>query len=379
MNRYSSKASIGLLLLVGLGAACSSNETAGPGLGSAGSGLGGSAAASGGASSGGAGSGAPAGGSTSGGLSGSKASGGTASGGSASAGASNGGKASGGSAIGGKSSGGSANGGATSTGSGGAGGGTSGGGATGSKASPGCSATATVATGTALDKTITVGTRDRTYRLSVPADYVPGTPLPLMFGLNGVGGNGKGAQSSFKLETNHRGIFVYPDAIYKESSGTADWDYTSNGYDVAFFDALIAELTQTYCVDMNHIFSVGVSAGGIMSNMLGCFRGDVLRAIAPASAMMWQNTCRGDVAVMIFCGAQDTFNPCDTDGKTETDFWRARSSCGTQTAESPVASICNAFQGCAATNDPVLLCTHSGGHMWPTGGGDIVWSFFMGL
>jgi poly(3-hydroxybutyrate) depolymerase len=142
--------------------------------------------------------------------------------------------------------------------------------------------------------------------------------------------------------------------------------------------ALVTYLTQNYCIDMDRIFAVGVSAGGIMSNMLGCFRGDVLRAIAPASAMMWQNTCRGDVAVMVICGAQDTFNPCNTDAQGEVDFWRARNGCGTQSATSPIASICNAYQGCAAA-DPVLLCTHSGGHMWPTSNGDFVWQFFMGL
>jgi len=234
-------------------------------------------------------------------------------------------------------------------------------------------------TGTMQDLTISVGTSERTYRLSVPTDYVATEPLPLMFGLNGVGGDGKGAQSSFKLETNHRGIFVYPDSIFKESSNANDWDYTGNGYDVAFFDALITELTTKYCIDTSRIFSVGVRSVGNMSNMLGCFRGDVLRGIAPASSLMWSNTCKGDVAVMVFCGEQDTFNPCDTDGKTETDFWTARSGCGMDTAASPIADICQAFQGCTSASDPVLLCTHSGGHMWPTGGGDMVWSFFMGL
>src|SRR5690606_13401842 len=105
-----------------------------------------------------------------------------------------------------------------------------------------------------------------------------------------------------------RAIYVYPDSIYKESSGTVDWEYGGTGYDVDFFDALIVELTASYCVDMDRIFAVGVSAGGIMANMLGCFRGDVLRGIAPSSAMTWSNRCTGSVAVMVFCGEQDTFN-----------------------------------------------------------------------
>lgn len=70
------------------------------------------------------------------------------------------------------------------------------------------------------------------------------------------------------------------------------WFFEENGVDVAFFDALVGYLEQTYCVDTDRIFALGVSSGAIMSNMLGCFRGDVLRAIVPASGMTWQNRCR---------------------------------------------------------------------------------------
>jgi len=120
-----------------------------------------------------------------------------------------------------------------------------------------------------------------------------------------------------------------------------------------------------------------------MSNMLGCFRGDVLRAIAPASGMTWsQSGCKGDVAVMIICGTQDTYNACN-DAKngaaSETAVWLPQNGCTTQTAQSPISSICVAYQGCRPA-DPVLLCTHSGGHGWlPASVGDIWWQFFMSL
>jgi polyhydroxybutyrate depolymerase len=201
-------------------------------------------------------------------------------------------------------------------------------------------------------------------------------PLPLVYGWNGVGGDGKGAQSYIKIETNHHGIFVYPDP-----NRTDGWDYNNGGADVLFFDALNSYLTQNYCIDMNRIFSVGLSAGGIMSNKLGCFRGDVLRAIAPSSAMTWSGTCKGDVAVMIICGTQDTYNACDdaqNGAASETAVWVPRNGCSSQTTTSPISSMCQAYQGCAAA-DPVLLCTHSGGHGWPTSLSDATWQFFMGL
>jgi polyhydroxybutyrate depolymerase len=262
-------------------------------------------------------------------------------------------------------------------GSGGGGGST----ATGAPSS-GCSTT-NPATGTTIDGTMTVGSQQRTYRLSVPTDYVAGQALPLVFVFNGVGGTGPQAQQAFKLETGHRAIFVYPTALpNSQTPGQIAWDFSLTGVDVPYFDALVAFLEQSYCVDTSRIFALGASSGAIMSNMLGCFRGDVLRAIAPSSGMDWQQGgCKGDVAVMVICGAQDTFNPCNdaTNGAvSETNVWVPKNGCTTTTAASTISDICVTYEGCK-TADPVLLCTQPGGHGWPTANGDFWWQFFMSL
>jgi poly(3-hydroxybutyrate) depolymerase len=223
----------------------------------------------------------------------------------------------------------------------------------------------------------------REYRLSVPTDYVAGEPLPVVFVLNGVGGTGPQAQTGFQVETGHRAIFVYPTSLpSSEAGGSIAWDFKVNGVDVPFFDALVAFLEQNYCVDTSRIFALGASSGAIMANMLGCFRGDVLRAIAPSSGMDWQQSgCKGDVAVMIICGTQDTFNACN-DAKngaaSETAVWLPLNGCASTSTASPISSICVNYDGCKSA-DPVLLCTHSGGHGWPTSNGDFWWQFFMGL
>jgi polyhydroxybutyrate depolymerase len=242
---------------------------------------------------------------------------------------------------------------------------------------------ASPATGTTIDGTITVGGQQRTYRLSVPTDYVAGEALPVVFVFNGVGGTGPQAQQSFRLETGHRAIFIYPTALpNSQTPGQIAWDFSLTGVDVPFFDALVTFLTQSYCVDTSRIFALGASSGAIMSNMLGCFRGNVLRAIAPSSGMDWkQGGCKGDVAVMVICGAQDTFNPCNdaTNGAvSETNVWVPQNGCTTTTAASPFSNICVAYQGCTPA-DPVLLCTQPGGHGWPTSNGDFWWQFFMSL
>ncbi len=244
--------------------------------------------------------------------------------------------------------------------------------------SSGCSSTAAAPTGSAIDATLTVGGLTRTYRLSVPTDAAAGEPLPLVFALNGVGGDGKGAQSAFRLETNHRAIFVYPDSILDESLGSVAWDFDRDGHDFPFFDAMIDELSSTYCVDTDRIVVLGVSSGAIMANRLGCLRGDVFRAIAPASGMSWQDSCTGDVAVMVICGATDSYNPCETDAQGEIDLWTRENGCDATTTTSPLSDLCVEYQGCSAGN-PVLLCTHPGGHMWPPEASDFAWDFFLGL
>ena len=121
-----------------------------------------------------------------------------------------------------------------------------------------------------------------------------------------------------------------------------------------------------------------------MSNMLGCFRGDVLRAIAPSSGMTWQQSgCKGDVAVMVICGEQDTYNPCDdaqNGALSQINVWVPLNGCtqSAQTTQSSISSICQEFQQCRPA-DPLLLCKHSGGHGWPTSDGDFWWQFFMSL
>jgi polyhydroxybutyrate depolymerase len=280
---------------------------------------------------------------------------------------------------------GGATGGTTGTGGGAAGSsGAGGGGGTAAMGTPsaGCSV-ASPPTGTTIDGTITVGGQQRTYRLSVPTDYVAGQALPVVFVFNGVGGTGPQAQQGFKLETGHRAIFIYPTALpNSQTPGQIAWDFSLTGVDVPFFDALVTFLTQSYCVDTSRLFALGASSGAIMSNMLGCFRGDVLRAIAPSSGMDWkQGGCKGDVAVMVICGAQDTFNPCDdaTNGAvSETNVWVPQNGCTTTTSPSSLSDICVDYQGCKSA-DPVLLCTQPGGHGWPTSNGDFWWQFFMSL
>jgi poly(3-hydroxybutyrate) depolymerase len=270
--------------------------------------------------------------------------------------------------------------------------------------------------GTTQDMMLTVSGQAtvRTYRLSVPTTYSPTTPLPLLFGFHGVGGNGKGTQSSFNLESTNTGggkaIFVYPDALTKvEPDGTSAIDWvtplgaSNKGIDFAFFEALVQEIESKYCVDTSRVFATGISAGGIFTNFVGCWYGNILRAIAPvASIKPWSTPqsspanalCTGDVASMVIHGTNDPYSDYTTDGLVTRDFWVAQNGCQ---AANPVTdpttpNACVDYQGCKP-GLPVVMCSHDEGHAWPVAKGFscsatstvcfdaniAVWNFFMTL
>jgi poly(3-hydroxybutyrate) depolymerase len=225
----------------------------------------------------------------------------------------------------------------------------------------------------------------RTYRLSVPASYSPATPLPLVFGFHGVGGTGKGTQSSFGLESTRAGggkaIFAYPDALSKvEPDGTSAVDWvtplgaSNQGIDFAFFQALLTEIESKYCIDTSRVFATGISAGGIFTNFVGCWFGDALRGIAPVASMKpWstpQSTanarCNGDVAAMVIHGTNDPFSDYTTDGLGARDFWILQNGCQSAgpLADPITPNACLDFQGCKS-GLPVVMCSHDEGHAWP--------------
>jgi poly(3-hydroxybutyrate) depolymerase len=256
--------------------------------------------------------------------------------------------------------------------------------------SVGCGVTGSP-TGTAQDMMMMVDGQPtvRTYRLSVPTTYAPTTPLPLVFGFHGVGGTGKGTQSSFALESAKTGggkaIFVYPDALPKvESDGTSALDWvtplgaSNKGIDLAFFQALVSDVESRYCIDTSRVFATGISAGGIFTNFVGCWSGDILRGIAPVASMKPWSTpnsaanarCIGDVAAMVIHGTNDPYSDYTTDGIGARDFWILQNGCQTDNpvADPTTPNACLDFQGCKA-GLPVVMCSHDEGHAWPVASG----------
>jgi polyhydroxybutyrate depolymerase len=253
--------------------------------------------------------------------------------------------------------------------------------------SSGCGRTG-ASTGVQTGQSITVDGQSRTYALSVPTDYTGDTPLALVFGWHGANIDGALARNLFNLESNSKGeaIFVYPDGVAQQSGG---WDRSAGSADFLLFEELVRQISSDYCIDADRIFSTGHSTGAMMSNDLGCYYGDVLRAVAPVEGTPPDTAgragCTGAVAVLIVQGQNDPLVAL-AQGQASRDFWLSRNGCSPETAPWAPEAACVEYQNCQP-DLPVLWCLHDQGHAWPSlvrdcdGGvcfdaGSAIWAFF---
>ncbi len=205
-------------------------------------------------------------------------------------------------------------------------------------------------------KTITIANTARTYRVFVPTAYDAAVPTRLVFVFHGLGGDGNQIRAYFGIETQAAGqaLFVYPDGLPVQG-GQTGW----SAGDLAFFDAMVTEISASYCVDPARIFATGHSFGGYMSNLVGCSRGGVVRAIAPVSGGLAGGSCATPVAAWIAHGDNDqTVN--QSEGIAARDRWRTVNGCATTTMTTD-PSPCVAYDGCGAGH-PVTWCSFTGGH-----------------
>jgi polyhydroxybutyrate depolymerase len=222
-----------------------------------------------------------------------------------------------------------------------------------------------------LDQAVMVGGVARRYQLFVPTAYDPAVPTRLIFVFHGLGGDGTQIRSYFGFEAQAAGqaLFVYPDGLPRQGGRTA-WDVE----DLLFFDAMLAEISSTYCVDTARVFATGHSFGGYMTNQVGCERGEVVRAIAPVSGGILGGACGGPVAAWIAHGDNDDTVP-QSQGITARDHWLVANACGT-TSSPTTPAPCVSYEGCSEGN-PTVWCSFAGGHYpLPAFIKQGIWDFF---
>lgn len=127
----------------------------------------------------------------------------------------------------------------------------------------------------------------RSYRVYIPSGYTQGDELPLV--LNYHGFTSTAEQQEFYSGMNQVAdtanfFVVYPEGI--ATSWNVGWIFDSGADDVGFTNALIDSLHAQYGVNLDRVYSCGMSNGGFFSYRLACELNDRIAKIASVTGSM---------------------------------------------------------------------------------------------
>lgn len=224
--------------------------------------------------------------------------------------------------------------------------------------------------------------------LHVPPIYDPTKPTMLVLNFHGYSSNSIQQQllSGMSAEADLRNFIVaYPEGIGASwNAGACCGTAAMTGIDdVAFARALVAKLSEDYCIDPKRVYAAGMSNGGFFSHRLGCDAADVFAAIAPVAGMMVLpfEECAPSrpVPVMHFHGTADLVVAYDGNMAlgfpsvgASTARWIELNGCE-DTSEITYQngdSTCETWKNCQGGSEVTLCTVEEGGHTWP-GGPDI--------
>jgi polyhydroxybutyrate depolymerase len=263
----------------------------------------------------------------------------------------------------------------------------------------------------------------RPYVLHLPRDYDPARPTPVIIALHGGGGSADAAARTscpdgdvespdclHALAGREGMAVVYPNGssarllrklrTWNAGGGNGQWQCVSghacrNGVDdIAYFRALLADLSRRVGIDRRRVYATGLSNGAAMSHRLGCEMAESITAIAAVSGANQFSTVADcspvrPLPVLQIHGTADACwayeggsNACaQRDGKlkasvsrTVADWVRANgcdASPATDALPDTVAdgtrSLRETYGGCSGDATVVLIRVEGGGHGWPGG------------
>jgi len=216
---------------------------------------------------------------------------------------------------------------------------------------------------------VVVGEDVRTYHVVVGPDAGKQGRPPLLLAWHGFGATVRGLLDRLDILANWPdAIIVVPEGLPRRlgdagGPARAGWQIAEgelDDRDLRLFDALLPRLEKRYCVDPSRVYSTGFSNGAMLSNLLGCLRGEKLAAIAPVGGKGPDaEQCGPPVPVRLTHGKADERVPY-ADALATAKRWAEINGCA--------GSVDAKAEGCvrvARCKAPVEICTLPGGHEWP--------------
>jgi len=148
---------------------------------------------------------------------------------------------------------------------------------------------------------------DRQYYVEMPTGHDGSTMVPAMIFLHGYKGTGLGSMRWQALKDAAASVGAA--LIVPQSKGDA-WsmdnapeDFSGgNAPELAFFDAMKADVSTRFAVDPDRMVVVGTSAGGMAAWMLACHRSTSFAGFVPMAGTFWAPVppaCEGPAASVV--------------------------------------------------------------------------------
>lgn len=305
-----------------------------------------------------------------------------------------------------------------------------------SDSSAGCGLAPHTSIGNSTNVSLGYAGLDRGYRLHLPSGYDPDIPTPLLMSVHGYYSSGAINESWTGLSPHADAndyIVVYPESTsYNGGPGwgqikswndlacnaspgpegpicTEDaWEYPcppecgacnacdwcSCHDDLGFVNAVLDDLEDRLCIDLDRVYGIGYSNGGMFAHRMACTMHDRLAAVIPQHGVLAKGfNCASEyrMPILVLGGTNDTTVPID--GSVSYDYFLYESmpevaagfaslqGCDAATSSYPTAAdglddfICVQHDHCD-TDAEVVFCQWNGDHDYPTGwGNDVFWTF----
>ena len=226
----------------------------------------------------------------------------------------------------------------------------------------------------------------RGFKAHLPPSYDPSKPMPLLFAIHGLAQNAVMFAvdgSGFPAKSDKEGfILIMPTGNEKTGAAwgtTGSWNagsccggaQSSGVDDVAFFRAMVKEVSTHANVDLNRVYATGLSNGAYMSYRLACEAADVFAAVAPGAGGVIVEACTPSrpVPVLAVHGDADPIVNYGRSYKDGLDKLALANKCSATSmpATDPSSTdeaTCITYAGCPSGVEVSGCTIAGGGHCW---------------
>jgi len=235
---------------------------------------------------------------------------------------------------------------------------------------------------------------DRHYYIALPDSYDGETQIPAFIFAHGLQGTALGSIRNPRLRkvANDLGIAFIAVKSQGDSWSTRHSPSAtrrSEAVELAYFDAVKADVTSRFAIDPDEIVMSGASAGGMMTWTLACRRSGAFAGFIPMSGTFWDpepRTCSGPVANIVhFHGDEDRTVPLNgrpVRGSQQGSvpqalaMYRAYGDFGAVRDQQVNGLRCE--NSANAAGNIVNFCLYDGGHSFRSSNVMVAWIMLMG-